>query len=636
MVKETNVQTLVINKLSKEKYNQLSEAGQISPYELYITPDEPDITKLSDLENDVGYITESDIDLTEYASKTYVSSVVSPKADTTYVDRQLDLKADKTEIPTKVSELENDSEYLTEHQDISGKADKATTLEGYGIADAYTKEEVNELLETLEDYATIEYVDGALNQKVDSTTYASDLEQLALDHTTINNSILAVTENVNLLRTDLNSGLGNLDTNKANKSEVYTKDEIDAKGYLTEHQDISGKADTTYVNEELSKKADKTELPTKLSELENDANYLQNSASDEYSLSILGVEANTTRSTMVGIGSNAGNYSTAIGAYAVASADGSVAVGRAARTSQPSTIAIGVSSQATAPGAIALGAQAVNNEEKTFKVALSTNKDSVPAVDESTGLYTLLKADGKIPNERLDLEAYALKEEIPTKVSELENDSGYLTEHQDISGKADKSTTLAGYGITDAYTKEEVDAKISSVYKYKGSVANYNSLPTTDLVVGDVYNVEDTGDNYVWNGTIWDKLAGDIDLTPYLTKEEASTTYETIANVQSHTSNVSNPHKVTKEQVGLGNVDNTSDANKPISTATQNALSLKADDSAVVHLTGDETISGAKTFTTSPLVPSIADTTDSTQSVASTKFVQDVVNANKPTITYWD
>ena len=47
-------------------------------------------------------------------------------------------------------------------------------------------------------------------------------------------------------------------------------------------------------------------------------------------------------------------------------------------------------------------------------------------------------------------------------------------------------------------------------------------------------------------------------------------------NVLNHLSNTSNPHSVTKSQVGLGNVDNTSDANKPISTATQTALdSLK-------------------------------------------------------------
>jgi hypothetical protein len=49
--------------------------------------------------------------------------------------------------------------------------------------------------------------------------------------------------------------------------------------------------------------------------------------------------------------------------------------------------------------------------------------------------------------------------------------------------------------------------------------------------------------------------------------------------------------------VGLGNVNNTSDADKPISSATQTALNLKANDNAVVHLAGAETITGSKSFT---------------------------------------
>ena len=44
-----------------------------------------------------------------------------------------------------------------------------------------------------------------------------------------------------------------------------------------------------------------------------------------------------------------------------------------------------------------------------------------------------------------------------------------------------------------------------------------------------------------------------------------------------HASNTNNPHGVTKAQVGLGNVDNTSDANKPISTAVATALAGKSD-----------------------------------------------------------
>jgi hypothetical protein len=54
---------------------------------------------------------------------------------------------------------------------------------------------------------------------------------------------------------------------------------------------------------------------------------------------------------------------------------------------------------------------------------------------------------------------------------------------------------------------------------------------------------------------------------------------------------------ITKTMVGLSNVDNTSDANKPISTATQNALNTKVDTST------NQTVAGTKTFSSSPIVP---------------------------------
>mgnify|MGYP004528985389 CR=1 FL=1 len=68
----------------------------------------------------------------------------------------------------------------------------------------------------------------------------------------------------------------------------------------------------------------------------------------------------------------------------------------------------------------------------------------------------------------------------------------------------------------------------------------------------------------------WEKLGEwqpTVDLSPY-----AKT-----STVTAHTSNTNNPHKVTKEQVGLGSVDNTSDLNKPVSTATKTALDKKVD-----------------------------------------------------------
>jgi uncharacterized protein involved in exopolysaccharide biosynthesis len=56
-----------------------------------------------------------------------------------------------------------------------------------------------------------------------------------------------------------------------------------------------------------------------------------------------------------------------------------------------------------------------------------------------------------------------------------------------------------------------------------------------------------------------------------------------------HFENDNNPHNVTKQQVGLGSVDNTMDIDKPVSMATQTALDLKADKTAVVNHLKDDT-----------------------------------------------
>ena len=80
---------------------------------------------------------------------------------------------------------------------------------------------------------------------------------------------------------------------------------------------------------------------------------------------------------------------------------------------------------------------------------------------------------------------------------------------------------------TNPATKNYVDSAVASVYKYKGSVANQAALPQSDQTVGDVYNVEDTGHNFAWDGTKWDQLAGTVDLSGYLTTQNAASTYAT-------------------------------------------------------------------------------------------------------------
>lgn len=66
-------------------------------------------------------------------------------------------------------------------------------------------------------------------------------------------------------------------------------------------------------------------------------------------------------------------------------------------------------------------------------------------------------------------------------------------------------TNDAGYQ-TSSDVQGAISTAISSVYRYKGTVANQEALPKSDQTVGDVYNVTDTGMNYAWDGTKWDAL----------------------------------------------------------------------------------------------------------------------------------
>ena len=106
---------------------------------------------------------------------------------------------------------------------------------------------------------------------------------------------------------------------------------------------------------------------------------------------------------------------------------------------------------------------------------------------------------------------------VPTVTSDLTNDSGFI----------DNTVN----DLTNYYTKTEVDSKVSAVYRYKGTVQTYANLPSSDLTVGDVYNIAtadpthdiNAGDNVAWTGTEWDKLGGDIDLSVYYTSTQVDT-----------------------------------------------------------------------------------------------------------------
>ena len=74
------------------------------------------------------------------------------------------------------------------------------------------------------------------------------------------------------------------------------------------------------------------------------------------------------------------------------------------------------------------------------------------------------------------------------------------------------------------------------------------------------------------------------------------------AELSTHTSNASNPHSVTKTQVGLGLADNTSDADKPVSTAQLTALNAKQ--ATLVSGTNVKTVNGNSLLGSGDLVVS--------------------------------
>lgn len=176
-------------------------------------------------------------------------------------------------------------------------------------------------------------------------------------------------------------------------------------------------------------------------------------------------------------------------------------------------------------------------------------------------------------------EEYALKTDIPTKVSELENDSNF----------AEKATTLAGYGIEDAYTKSEVDSLVSSTFRYKGTVDNYEDLPTSDQKVGDVYNIKNAdaehgikaGDNVAWSGTEWDVLSGLVDLSNYYTKSETEALIPDVSEF------------ITKDVEDLTNYTKSSDLSTVATTGSYNDL-LDKPEEYELPVASSDTLGGVK------------------------------------------
>lgn len=156
------------------------------------------------IQNEIQDVVTGDIGtvLQDYATKEYVDTGLAEKANVSDLDKyatkeELELKADKSSVSALESQVStaqqtaeaagvvaaNAANTASAAQTIANevksaldsKADKATTLAGYGITDAYTKTEVDEKLSGLE-AGDLTEIENQLNQKAD-ITYVD--EQLA-------------------------------------------------------------------------------------------------------------------------------------------------------------------------------------------------------------------------------------------------------------------------------------------------------------------------------------------------------------------------------------------------------------------------------------------------------------------------
>lgn len=137
-----------------------------------------------------------------------------------------------------------------------------------------------------------------------------------------------------------------------------------------------------------------------------------------------------------------------------------------------------------------------NEDDTMLKSVYDTDDDGI--VDKADSANIAINATDATNAENLKLSDGTIVDAgtINTKLSKLNSD-GTL----DFSNVGSKPTTLSGYGITDAYTKTEVNNKLDSWHKYNGSIEE-NTVNTTNTDETITFHSIDTSKAYeLWFDT---------------------------------------------------------------------------------------------------------------------------------------
>jgi hypothetical protein len=165
---------------------------------------------------------------------------------------------------------------------------------------------------------------------------------------------------------------------------------------------------------------------------------------------------------------------------------------------------------------------------------------------------------------------------VPT--SQLPATTFPVTSVNNLTGAVSLNSDLVPQGTTNLYANNAmIDARINAQKGQPGGLCPLDS--NTNVPIGDIppltFNAPLSGGfsggqvNFGYNGTYFAVVTQQLTLsTPFLNSRVLS-----VNNIFPVANNIT----LTSASIGLANVDNTSDVNKPVSTATQAALNSKAD-----------------------------------------------------------
>ena len=399
------------------------------------------------------------------------------------LDTALASKANASDIPTKTSQLANDSGFMT-------STEVSTTYATKAEVPTKTSQLTND-----SQYQTKANLDTALATKADKSSLASKQDKLVsgTNIKTINNQSILGSGNISI--------------------ESGTSITVDSALSTTSENPVQNKV----ITNTLQTKANASDIPTKVSQLENDSKFATQTAV------ATGLATKADKDSLTSLESDITNLQTTVG-----NQDKSIIANAQAIQGKQDKLVSGTN------------IKTINNQSILGSGNISIEGGGTVTVDSELSLTSENPVQNKVITTRVNsletsLASKANASDIPTKVSQLENDSQYQT-------KSNLDTALANYAKTsdvnskntlqDTAIQNNTDA-IATINQTLATKADTSAIPTK---VSQLENDSDfvTSTEVSTNYATKTELANKADTSAIPTKTsqiENDSTYQTKANL---------------------------------------------------------------------------------------------------------